>query len=88
MLKTTRSSNDLALKTFEANNNKVVEGDNRVYKIVKNLSKFKNLKNEKSKNLTQIKFTKKLIFLTVDAKEAFKHLKKKFIKAPILQHFN
>ena len=86
MLKTIRLLN-LAPKTFKANNNKIVWADNsRTNKIVMNLSK-----NDKSKNLTQmpnIGAMKKLIFLTLDTKKIFNHLKQVFIKILIFQHFN
>lgn len=57
MLKTIELSNNLALKIFEINNNKVVYGSNRVDKMVKSLFKSKNLKNKKSNNLIYIKAT-------------------------------
>lgn len=54
------------------------------------LSKFKNLKNKKSKNLIyiNIRTTRKLIFLTFSAKKTFNHLQQIFIKALIFQYFD
>ena len=74
MLKITKLSN-LALKTFKANNNEVVKISGKAYKIFKNLSKSKKLKNKKSENLTYIKVIEKPIFLTFNAKKIFNHLK-------------
>lgn len=64
---------------------------NRADKIVKNLSKSKNLKNNKSKNLMHVQNIGAIgehTFLTSGTKEAFNYLRQVFIKAPILQHFN
>ena len=56
-----------------------------------NLLKFKILKNDKSEILTcfsNIEGTGKFMFLTLNAKEAFNHLKQEFSKALILQYFD
>lgn len=84
MLKTTRSSNKLALTTFRTNNNKIFEVDNRANKIFKNLSKYKKLKNEKFKNLIRISVTKELIFRISSTRKAFNFLKQVFVKALII----
>ena len=52
------------------------------------MSKSKKLKNKKSENLTCIEATRKLMFLTSDAKKTFYCLKQAFIKALILPHFD
>ena len=87
LLKTTRSSDKLTLKTFGTNDNKVVGGGSgRANETVVNLSK-----NNKSRNLScipNIGATKKLNFLTPNAKKAFNYLWLAFIKAPILEHFD
>lgn len=75
-----------------ANNKKIVQNDNnKVDKIVKNLSKFKELKNNQSNNLTyisNIKAMKKSIFLIFNINKIFNCLKQIFIKAFIFQYFN
>ena len=84
MLKTTRSSKELAPRAFRAGNNEVVGGGDD--KTVVNLSK-----NEKSRKLTRmpnIGATEEPNFLIPDAKKAFNHLKLAFIKALILQNLN
>lgn len=78
MLKTIRSFR-LAPKTLKAED-KVVGSIARADKIVRNMSKFKKSKNNKSKNLTYIRGEEKLIFLTPNAKEAFNLLKQAFIE--------
>ena len=84
MLKTTVLS-DPTSKKFGADDNKVVGIDCRANETVVNLSK-----NKKSKNLTYINIgaTRKLNFLTPNAKKAFNQLRLIFIKAPILRHFD
>ena len=79
---------DLALKVFRANNNEVVGIGGRANKTIQNLSKFKKLKNEKSKNLTRVGALEEPTFLTLDAKKALNCLWQAFIKAPILRHFD
>lgn len=75
-----------------ANNKKIVQNDNnKVDKIVKNLSKFKELKNNQSNNLTyisNIKAMKKSIFLIFNINKIFNCLKQIFIIAFIFQYFN
>ena len=89
MLKTTGLSKEFALKAFRADTNEVVGGDGgKANKTVKNSSKFKKFKNEKSKNLICIGATGKPMFLTPGARKAFNHLKQVLIKAPILRHFD
>ena len=82
MLKTTKSSEELASKMFKADNNKIVGGNGgRAHETVKNSSR-------KSTHVPNIGATKKPNFLTPDTKKAFNHLRLAFIKAPILQHFD
>ena len=93
MLKTTESSEDLALNVFRANSNEVVGdiGSSKADKTFKNLSKSKKLKNDKSKSLTcclNIKATEESTFLTPGAKKVFNHLRQAFVKAPIFLHFD
>lgn len=66
----------MALITLAINNNKVIRVGDRANKTIKNLSKFKKSKNEKSKILiyTDIRATKKLIFLIFSIKKAFNRL--------------
>ena len=68
----------------QKNNDNEIDGDggNR------NLSKSKQLKNDKSRIQTHIRATGKPIFLTPGARETFNQLKQAFTKAPILQHFD
>ena len=69
MLKTIEFFEKLAPKVFRANNNKIVDdGSIKTYKIVMNLSK--NLIY-----MPNIKATKKLILVILDAKKTFNHLK-------------
>ena len=79
---------DLALKTFRADDNKVVGVGGRANKMFKILFRAKNLKNKKFKNGTYIKAVEKLFFLIFDAKKAFNHFWQAFIKASILQYFD
>ena len=71
MLKTTRSSEILAPKSFRAGDNKVVKVDGKADETFKNLSKSKKSKNEKSEVQTYIGATKEPIFLIPGAKKAF-----------------
>lgn len=48
---------------------------NKVDKKFKNLSKFKILKNKKSKNSIYIQVIKNLIFLTIEARKTLNSLK-------------
>lgn len=86
MLKTSRSFGFLALEAFRIDNNKIVEGSNdgRDDETVIDLSKFKILKNIKSKIQTHIGTLEEPKFLTFGNKETFNRLKQAFIKAPIL----
>ena len=87
----TGSSQKLTLKTLRASSNEVVVGSNRADKTIRNLSKFKKLKNNKSKNLMHV-----LIFgeigeftcLTSNAKKAFNRLWQTFIKVLIFWQIN
>ena len=67
MLKTTRSSEELASKAFKMDNNEIVEIDGKANRTVVNSSK-----NKKSRNLTHvlnIGATREPNFLIPDAKE-------------------
>ena len=87
MLKTIRSSEELAPRAFRAGNDKVVGGGGgRAGETVVNLSK--NEKSRKSTYMPNIKATGESNFLTPNVKKAFNHLQLAFIKAPILQHFD
>ena len=80
---------NLAPKTFRVDDNEFVEDvGSKANGTIKNSSKSKKLKNNKSENSTRIEAMEEPIFLTPGAKEAFNHLRQVFIKAPILQHFN
>ena len=90
MLKTTGLS-DSTPKAFRADSNEVVGVGGRTSETVKDLSKSKKSKNEKSKISTRfsvIGATRKLMFLIPDARKAFNYLRQAFIKAPILWHFD
>ena len=81
LLKATELLN-LTLKAFKANDNKVVGIGGKANEMVVNLSK-----NKKFRNLTyvpNIGATEKSIFLTSNAKKAFKYLWLAFIKTSIL----
>ena len=87
MLKTTRSS-ELAPRGAE---DEVIGGSDRIDETMRNLSKSRKSKNNKSGNLTRVPTigaTGEPIFLTPSAKEAFNRLKQAFIEAPILRHFD
>lgn len=64
---------------FRVDNNKVFEDDSdKANETIKNLSKSKKLKNNKSENLTyilNIGATRELIFLTSNTEKDFNHLK-------------
>ena len=78
MLKTTRSSKELATKTFRANDNKVVgSGDGKANETVRNSSK-------KSMRVPNIRATGESNFLTPNVKKTFNYLRLAFIKASIL----
>lgn len=65
----------LTLKIFKTNNNKVVEvSSNTTNEIVKNLSKFKNLRNTMFKITIYIRALKKLIFLIINTKIVLDYL--------------
>ena len=63
----------MALKKIRYNDNEVVKVGSKANKIVVNL--FKNNKSRKLTHMLYIRATKKLIFLTSNAKKAFNHLK-------------
>ena len=87
MLKTTGSSEKLALRAFGAGNDEVVGGDGgKADKTVVNLSK--NEKSRKSTCVLNVGATGEPNFLTPDAKKAFNQLQLAFIKTPILWHFD
>lgn len=80
-----------ALRVFGAEDEFVEDDDNRADEMMRNLSKSKKLKNDKSRNSTYISIlgvTGKSIFLTLNAKQAFNCLRQLFIKALILRNFN
>ena len=82
MLKTTKSSKELALKTFSANNNEVVGGGRRkANETVRNSFR-------KSTCVLNIRAIEEPNFLISNAKKTFNHLWLAFIKAPIFQHFD
>ena len=82
MLKTIGSSKELALRAFEAGNNKVVGGVcGRANGTVVNLSQ--NEKSRKSTYMPNIRATRKPNFPNLDAKKAFNYLRLAFIKASI-----
>ena len=86
LLKTTGLSEELAPKTFRANNNEVVGVGGKANETVVNLSK-----NNKSRNLTRIPnigATEKPNFLIPNAKKAFNYLQLAFIKGLIFRHFD
>ena len=76
----------MILKAFKINNNKVVRIDNRANETFVNLSK--NNKSRNSTYLPNISAINKSIFITPNAKKAFKYLKQAFIKTLIFQHFD
>ena len=82
ILKTTGSFKELALKTFRADDDEVVNnGISRVNKTVRNSS-------EKSMHVPNIGAIRESNFLTPNAKKTFNYLWLAFIKAPILQYFD
>ena len=90
MLKTTGSS-DSAPKAFRVDDDEVVGVGGRSNETVKNSSKSKRSKNDKSEISTRpsdIGATGEPMFLTPGARGAFNHLRQAFIKAPILRHFD
>ena len=83
MLKTTGSSEELALKVSRAGNNEVVRGGSgRADETVLDLSK--NEKSRKSMRVPNIGAMEEPNFLTLNAKKVFNHLWLAFIKALIL----
>ena len=89
MLKTTRSSEELASKAFMAGNNEVVGGGgDRANKIIVDLSKSKNEKFRKSTHMPNIGITGEPNFLIPNTKKAFNYLRLAFIKVPIFRHFD
>ena len=84
MLKTTRSSEKLVLKAFRADNDEVVRGGGgKADKTMRNSSKSKKSKNEKSEVQTCIGATGKHILLNSSSKKVFNQLRQAFIKALI-----
>ena len=70
----------MALKIFWVNNNKIVKSvsSSKANEIIRNLFKFKKLKNNKFKNLIyilNIKVIEKPSFLTFNTKKNFNYLK-------------
>ena len=84
MLKPTRSSEELTLKTFKAGNNEFVRGDGRADETVVDSFKSKNKKSRKSTYMPNIEAIEEPNFLTPNAKKTLNHLRLVFIKAPIL----
>ena len=82
ILKTTRSSEELAPRAFRTSNNEVVGGGGRVDETVVNLSK--NEKFRKSTYMPNIGATGEPNFLTPNAKKIFNYLRLAFIKVLIL----
>ena len=77
----------MALKTFEANNNKLIRSDgSKINKTVENFSKNNKFRN--SIYLAKIGFIEEPILLIFNAKKTSNHLKPTFIKSLILQHFD
>ena len=95
MLKTTGSSGS-APSVLGAEDEFVGGGGSRADETarnlskVRNLSKFKKLKNNKSEILTRtnLGITEESMFLTPGAREAFNQLRQTFTEAPILWHFD
>ena len=82
MLKITGSSEESVLKTFRADNNKVVSSSSgKANKTIRNLFR-------KLMHIPNIRAIGKSNFLTPDAKKAFNHLQLAFIKTSILRHFD
>lgn len=78
---------------LEIDDNKIGENvsNDKVDKIIKNLSKSQKSKNNKSKILKyvlNIRAIEESIFLTFVGKKTFNHLKQALIKALILYYFN
>ena len=92
ILKTSESPKELARKVFRADINEVVGGGGgRADETVRNLSKSKKSKNNKSENSTRVPnigATEEPTFLTSDTRKAFNFLRQAFIKALILQYFD
>ena len=83
MLKTIKSSEELASRMFKADENEVVGSDgDKADETVINLSK--NKKSRKSTRVQNIEAIVEPNFLTPDAKKAFNHLWLAYIKVPIL----
>ena len=83
----TELSEKLAIKTFRADNNKIVsDSGGRANETVMNLSK--NNKSRNSTHMPNIRAIKKPIFLTFNTKKVFNYLGQAFIKALILQYFD
>lgn len=74
MLKTTRLFEELTSKAFKASNDKVVGGGgDRTDETMRNLYKYKKLKNDKSRNLIRVTIIRAMgepIFLTSNAKKS------------------
>lgn len=78
ILKTTRLFEKVVLKELRADNNEVFKDDSgRVDEIMRNLSKSKKTKNNKSRNLSDVSNigATKPIFLNFNVKKAFNCLK-------------
>lgn len=85
MFKITRLAK-LAIKKLEINNNTIVKDGSKADETVKNLSKSKKLKNNKSANLIYksiIKVIKKPNFLISSTKKTLNYSIQMFIKAII-----
>ena len=75
MLKITALAN-LVLRALRVDSNKVFRDDRRADKMVVDLSKSKELKNEKGKNLTYIGALEEPTFLIPSTKEASNYLRR------------
>ncbi len=99
MLRTTNKSTGNETQSTQAENQDALGatdrgGSGRVGRSFENLSiavksaESKKPKLTKSKKSDLVKATSETDFLTLEAKKAFIHLRKAFIKAPILMHFD
>ena len=74
ILKTIKKFVNLILKVFKADSNEIVLNNNKINKIIQNLSKSKKLKNKKFQNLTYVKAIMKSIFLIFNNRKVFNYL--------------
>ncbi len=94
MLRTTDKSTDNESQSTQAENQDTPGAADGIGRFFKNLSTVVKLSNSKKQKLTKskkfdlAKANSETDFLTLGAKETFIHLRKAFIKALILRHFN